>query len=335
MNMINKLLQSSGFKRISIFVLLALVLYGLKDMINLILFTFIFTFLMDRLVIFLSHKIPINRKILVIASYSTIVGLLSYGLVKYLPMIVGEIAALIKQITAFYTKKHDNIILNYLVSRLEEIQVSSYLERGFTFVISYFTNISSFSLQILIALLMSLFFLLEKPRLIEFTRKFKTSKIASIYAEIEFFSAKFAGTFGKVIEAQLIIAVVNCLLTTIALWIFGFPQLGGLSIMIFFLGLIPVAGVIISLIPLVIIGYSIGGAMTVLYVFIAIMIIHAIEAYILNPNLMSSKTNLPVFYTFLVLIFSEHFFGVWGLIIGIPVFVFILDVLEVTDQKKV
>lgn len=333
--MINNLFKSSGFKRISIFVLLALVLYGLKDMINLILFTFIFTFLMDRLVIFLNRKIPLNRKILVVASYSTIVGLLTYGIVKYLPMIIGEITALIKQITAFYTQEHDNIILNYLVSRLEEIQISNYLERGFTFLITYFTDISTFGLQILIALLMSLFFLLEKPRLIEFTKKFKKSKVASIYAEIEFFSAKFVGTFGKVIEAQIIIAVVNCILTTIALWIFGFPQLGGLSIMILFLGLIPVAGVIISLIPLVIIGYSIGGIMTVLYVFIAIMIIHAIEAYILNPNLMSSKTNLPVFYTFLVLIFSEHFFGVWGLIIGIPVFVFILDVLEVTDNKKV
>jgi predicted PurR-regulated permease PerM len=333
--MINNLIKSSGFKRISIFVLLALVLYGLKDMINLILFTFIFTFLMDRLVIFLNRKIPLNRKILVVASYSTIVGLLTYGIVKYLPMIIGEITALIKQITAFYTQEHDNIILNYLVSRLEEIQISNYLERGFTFLITYFTDISTFGLQILIALLMSLFFLLEKPRLIEFTKKFKKSKVASIYAEIEFFSAKFVGTFGKVIEAQIIIAVVNCILTTIALWIFGFPQLGGLSIMILFLGLIPVAGVIISLIPLVIIGYSIGGIMTVLYVFIAIMIIHAIEAYILNPNLMSSKTNLPVFYTFLVLIFSEHFFGVWGLIIGIPVFVFILDVLEVTDNKKV
>lgn len=333
--MINNLLKSSGFKRISIFVLLALVLYGLKDMINLILFTFIFTFLMDRLVIFLNRKLPLNRKILVIASYSTIVGLLTYGIVKYLPMIIGEITALIKQITAFYTKEHDNIILNYLVSRLEEIQISNYLERGFTFLITYFTDISTFGLQILIALLMSLFYLLEKPRLVEFTKKFKTSKVASIYAEIEFFSLKFVSTFGKVIEAQIIIAIVNCILTTIALWIFGFPQLGGLSIMILFLGLIPVAGVIISLIPLVIIGYSIGGIMTVLYVFIAIMIIHAIEAYILNPNLMSSKTNLPVFYTFLVLIFSEHFFGVWGLIIGIPVFVFILDVLEVTDHKKV
>ncbi|MDF2855918.1 MAG: rane protein [Neobacillus sp.] len=333
--MINKLLQSSGFKRILIFALMAIILYALKDMINLILFTFIFTFLMDRLVIFLSKKIPINRKILVITSYASVVGLLSWGLIKYLPMIVGEITQLIRQLTAFYTSKHDNMILNFIVSRVEEIQISSYLERGFTFIITYFTDISTFSLQILIALLMSLFFLLEKPRLIEFTKKFKTSKVASFYAEIEFFSTKFVRTFGKVIEAQLIIAVVNCVLTTIALWIMGFPQLGGLSIMIFFLGLIPVAGVIISLIPLTIIAYSIGGLMTVLYVFIAIMIIHGIEAYILNPNLMSSKTNLPVFYTFLVLIFSEHFFGVWGLIIGIPVFVFILDVLEVTDNEKV
>ncbi|WP_342432907.1 AI-2E family transporter [Neobacillus sp. FSL H8-0543] len=333
--MINKLFQSSGFKRILIFALMAIIIYALKDMINLILFTFIFTFLMDRLVIFLSKKIPINRKILVITSYATVVSLLTWGLIKYLPMIVGEITQLIKQLTVFYTSKHDNMILNFIVNRLEEIQISNYLERGFTFIITYFTDISTFGLQILIALLMSLFFLLEKPRLIEFTKKFKTSKVASIYAEIEFFSSKFVRTFGKVIEAQLIIAVVNCVLTTISLWILGFPQLGGLSIMIFFLGLIPVAGVIISLIPLTIIAYSIGGIMTVLYVFIAIMIIHAIEAYILNPNLMSSKTNLPVFYTFLVLIFSEHFFGVWGLIIGIPVFVFILDVLEVTDNDKV
>ena len=64
-----------------------------------------------------------------------------------------------------------------------------------------------------------------------------------------------------------------------------------------------------------------------------IAIIHAGEAYVLNPKLMSSKTDLPVFYTFVVLIFSQQFFGVWGLIIGIPVFVFLLDVLEVTNKE--
>ena len=332
--MINKLIQSSSFKRISIFVLIAVVLYLMRSMINLILLTFIFAFLMDRLVQFIEKRIPLNRKLLVVISYAVIVGLLSYGLVVYLPLIASEITQLIKQLTAFYTSKHDNVILNYIVERVEKIQISSYLEQGFQFILKYFTDISKIGLQVLLALLMSLFFLLEKPHLIEFTKKFKTSKVASIYDEIEFFAQKFVGTFGKVIEAQLIIAVVNCILTTLSLWILDFPQLGGLSIMIFILGLIPVAGVIISLIPLAIIAYSIGGLIKVLYIGIAIMIIHGIEAYILNPNLMSSKTNLPVFYTFIVLIFSEHFFGVWGLIIGIPVFVFLLDVLEVTESKK-
>jgi len=48
---------------------------------------------------------------------------------------------------------------------------------------------------------------------------------------------------------------------------------------------------------------------------------------------MSQKTNLPIFYTFMVLTFSEHFLGVWGLIIGIPIFVFLLDVLDVTSDE--
>ena len=104
--------------------------------------------------------------------------------------------------------------------------------------------------------------------------------------------------------------------------------------MIFFLGLIPVAGVIMSLLPLCAIAYTIGGFMYVFYIVIVIMVVHALEAYILNPKLMSSKTDLPVFYTFIVLIFGEHFFGVWGLIVGIPIFVFLLDILDVTSPKK-
>jgi predicted PurR-regulated permease PerM len=332
--MINNIWQSSGFRRIVIFAGMIFVLYLLRDMLNLVLLTFIFTFLMDQLVKFVSRWFPINRKLLVVILYAVIVGLLSWAIVNYLPMVIKEIKELIKQLSAFYTAKHENIFLTYIFNRIAKIQVQNYFEQGFTYIIRYFTDISRVGLQLFLAILLSLFCLLEKPHLIKFTKKFKTSKVAPIYNEIEFFAGKFAGTFGKVIEAQLIIAIVNTTLTTISLWILGFPQLGGLSIMIFLLGLIPVAGVILSLIPLTIIAYSIGGFIKVLYIGIAILIIHAIEAYILNPNLMSSKTNLPVFYTFIILIFSEHFFGVWGLIVGIPIVVFLLDVLEVTDHRK-
>ncbi|GJM80200.1 hypothetical protein HMSSN139_26960 [Paenibacillus sp. HMSSN-139] len=44
---------------------------------------------------------------------------------------------------------------------------------------------------------------------------------------------------------------------------------------------------------------------------------------------MSNKTHLPIFFTFLILLVSEHFLGVWGLIVGVPIFIFLLDIVEV------
>ncbi|QQZ09725.1 AI-2E family transporter [Heyndrickxia vini] len=326
--------QKRGVKRFIIFALIAVILYLLRSMMNLILLTFIFAFLMDRLSVFVSRRLHVNRKLTVVVLYVAIVGLLSLGISKYLPVLINEITQLIKQLIEFYSQPQDNVVVNYIVEKIvEKNEITNFLKQGFTFLLGYFTNIGKLSIDVFLSLILSIFYLLEKERLTDFTKKFKESKVSPFYDEIEFFSKKFALTFGKVIEAQFIIAIVNTVLTTIALSIMGFPQLFGLAIMIFFLGLIPVAGVIISLIPLCFIAYSIGGFIQVLYVVIIVVIVHAIEAYVLNPKLMSSKTNLPVFYTFIVLIFSEHFFGVWGLILGIPVFVFLLDVLDVKNEK--
>lgn len=334
MENLNRLFQKDGFKRVVIFSIIVLVLIALRSMINVILLTFIFSFLMDSLVELVVRKFPLNRKLTVLILYVTIIGLLTFAIVKYLPVIATEISQLIKQLQDFYLKPHNNAVIDYVVNMIKDNKVTDYLEQGFALVVKSFTDISKLGIQIFISLILSLFFLLEKPKLIKFTMKFKYSKVAPFYNEIEFFGRKFVLTFGKVIEAQFVIALVNCILTTIALWIMDFPQLLGLSIMVFFLGLIPVAGVIISLVPLLTIGYTIGGIMYVVYILIVIMVIHAIEAYILNPKLMSSKTNLPVFYTFIVLIFGEHFFGVWGLIVGIPVFVFLLDILDVNSTAN-
>ncbi len=334
MNGLLDIFEKKGPRRILIFALIILILYSVKSMMNIILLTFIFAFLLDRLIEFTVKRVHLNRKLLVILLYTVIVGLLTVGVVKYLPIITMEISQIIKRITNFYAEPHDSVLLTYLESVISSNQIAAYLNNGFSFLLKYFSDISKTSIQVLLALVLSLFFLLEKPRLIEFTNKFKDSKIAPFYYEIEFFGKKFTRTFGKVIEAQFIIAIVNTILSVIVLLILGFPQIIGLAIMIFFLGLIPVAGVIISLVPLTLIAFTIGGFLKVVYVLIAVMIIHGIEAYILNPKLMSSKTDLPVFYTFIVLIFSQNFFGVWGLIIGIPVFVFLLDILDVTNKES-
>ncbi|GGE82747.1 putative PurR-regulated permease PerM [Priestia taiwanensis] len=317
--------------------LFALLLYLTRSMFNLILVTFILTYLMDRFQVFISRKLDpivrIDRRAIIGLLYLIFVGGITYTLYRYLPVISIQIGELVVQVQHFLKNPPDNAMVLYVVELIGKTDFSSYMKQGADLFYQYVANIGKVGVQFLLSVILSLFFLLEKPRIIQFTSKFKDSYLAVFYTEIAYFGRKFANSFGKVIEAQFLIAVVNCVLSVIALWVLDFPQLIGLGIMIFLLGLIPVAGVIISLFPLCMIAYNVGGFIYIVYILVYIAVIHAIEAYVLNPKFMSVKTNLPIFYTFIVLIFSEHFLGVWGLIIGIPIFIFLLDVFEVTTDE--
>ncbi|MED1106893.1 AI-2E family transporter [Bacillus paramycoides] len=335
MNEVKNFFRSRGFQRFLVLIILALVLYGLKSMINLILITFILTFLMDRFQRFISKKLKVNRKVVIACLYIILVTFIVTTLYKYLPALTIQISQLIYQFKLFFQHPPDNEMIRYVLSAINEMEVSKYIEQGVDVIYQSIANIGKVSLQILLSLILSLFFLLEKERIISFTSKFKDSKLKIFYEEIAYFGERFARSFGKVIEAQFLIAVVNGVLTVIALVILGFPQLLVLAVMVFLLGLIPVAGVIISLFPLCIIAYNVGGVMYVVYILVFITVIHALESYFLNPKFMSAKTNLPVFYTFMILIFSEHFLGIWGLIIGIPIFIFLLDILDVTNDEPI
>ncbi|NWK70288.1 AI-2E family transporter [Bacillus paramycoides] len=335
MNEVKNFFRSRGFQRFLVLIILALVLYGLKSMINLILITFILTFLMDRFQRFISQKLKVNRKVVIACLYIILVTFIVITLYKYLPVLTIQISQLIYQFKLFFQHPPDNEMIRYVLSAINEMEVSKYIEQGVDVIYQSIANIGKVSLQILLSLILSLFFLLEKERIISFTSKFKDSKLKIFYEEIAYFGERFARSFGKVIEAQFLIAVVNGVLTVIALVILGFPQLLVLAVMVFLLGLIPVAGVIISLFPLCIIAYNVGGVMYVVYILVFITVIHALESYFLNPKFMSAKTNLPVFYTFMILIFSEHFLGIWGLIIGIPIFIFLLDILDVTNDEPI
>jgi predicted PurR-regulated permease PerM len=171
--------------------------------------------------------------------------------------------------------------------------------------------------------------MIERDKVKKFASKFGESKVSSVYSYIKYFGRNFINSFGKVMQAQILIAFINSLLSMLALWIMNFPQLLGLGMMIFIFSLVPVAGTMISLIPLSIVAFNIGGIRMILYVLIMIAVLHALESYVLNPKLMSDKTELPVFLVFIILIVSEHFMGVWGLLIGIPLFIFLLDILNI------
>ncbi|MGG4553741.1 AI-2E family transporter [Paenibacillus humicus] len=337
MTFFRELFQIAGFRRFLALLFVILVLYFSRSMLNMLLITFILTYLINRLHNFITRNVDkvvkINRSITILFIYAVILTLLVTTVYHYLPVFLDEFNDLVNQVISFYdnppTNLPDNVLLNFLVDSLREIDLSKYVGNGFNFLLKTVSDIGKWSLNLFIAIILSLFFLLEKEKVTNFTARFKESRAGFLFNELEYFGKKFVASFGKVIEVQFLIATVNAILSTIFLWIFGFPNLVAIGIMIFILGLIPVMGVIISLIPLCAIAFKIGGLVKIVYVLVMIAVVHAFEAYFLNPKFMSNKTHLPIFYTFMILLISEHFFGVWGLIVGVPVFIFLLDILEV------
>jgi predicted PurR-regulated permease PerM len=198
------------------------------------------------------------------------------------------------------------------------------------------TGLASFgsvALNFLLSLLLSFLFVLERKKIAKIGNTIKESRVAFIYRYFLLFGVSFCHTFGKVMRVQVVIATVNCAVSMIYLTIAGFPYIMVLGITIFFLGLIPVAGAFISLVPLTIIAFNVGGIIKVVEVLVMIAIIHAIEAYFLNPKLMSRRTSLPVSIVFVILIVSERYLGAWGMLIGVPIFIYVMNVLNIDYQN--
>ncbi|NIK77832.1 putative PurR-regulated permease PerM [Paenibacillus castaneae] len=319
-------------RRILFLLLVVLLLYSLRDMLNLLLLLFLVTFVMGRLQGFVVKKInrffPISPVLVTVCLYVLLVSTLVFGMANYLPKIVSQIVDMINNINRFLTSSQNDEVVGKLVDALEKVDYQKYLGNA----VEYIMKLGKWLEIILFVILLSFFYLLQRTKIVKFTEQFRESKIGWAYKEFHYFGGKFASSFGKVVEVQLLIAVFNTVLTMIGLWIMGFPYLVAITTMVFLLSLIPVAGVIISFIPIGIIGYQVGGFSLVLWAIVMILVIHSLETYFLNPRLYAHKTKLPMFYTFFILIFSQHFMGIWGLIIGIPIFMFLLDVLEVRES---
>ncbi len=201
-----------------------------------------------------------------------------------------------------------------------------------TQVAVFSTETFHFFVNLFISLILAFAIILEQPKLKRFGERLNQSQATYIYQYLSKFGQNFCVTFGKVMKVQVSIAVINSFLSMIFLSLMGFPEIAALGFMIFLLGLVPVAGVIVSLIPLSIIALGAGGLKKLAAVILMILILHTVEAYVLNPKLMSNKTRLPVCLTFMILLVGQHYIGVWGLLIGVPIFIFLMNMLEVDYQ---
>ncbi|MCI1634145.1 AI-2E family transporter [Liquorilactobacillus nagelii] len=326
-----KFLNNVRLRRVVVLLVVILVLYLMRSLLSLILLTFIFTFLVLKFAGFLKRRAHLPTVTGVIIIYLAVVTALYLAITIYFPMIFKQTEAMIKYLIEFYQKPSvdANGFFKMIGNYISTSDIAAQMKNGVTLVFKYVTTVGTMGVTFILSLFLSFFFTIENRRMASFSRSFLSGPYAWFFQDIYYFAEKFVNTFGVVIETQFIIAIVNTVITTICLAVMQMPQLFSLSLLIFLMSLIPVAGVIISAIPMSVIGYSVGGVRYVFYIIIMLLVVHTLESYVLNPKLMSNKTELPIFYTFVVLFVAEHLFGMWGLIVGIPIFTFLLDILGV------
>ncbi|HBD00664.1 MAG TPA: AI-2E family transporter [Lachnoclostridium sp.] len=333
MDKFDGIINNTLVKKILGIVLLFLFMYFFRGMLNQLLLIFIVTFIFGQLQKFIYDKVKtrmrISRKLITIFMYIIILLFFTISGIVYIPKVTQQLFDIINLISTFDLSQVQSKFDMNLMNIIPEDQIDAYIRLAESHLLGFVATAGTFSINLLMSFLISFLFLLEKDEIVAFFRHMEQSKISFLYEYFTFYGKKFLNSFGKVIELQIVIACINSFLSVLALTIMGFPQTLGLGAMIFILGLIPVAGVIISMIPLTIIAFNIGGSIKIIEVIVMIVVLHSLETYVLNPKLMSAKTKIPVFLVFLILMVSEHYIGVWGLLFGIPLFMFFLDILDI------
>lgn len=328
--------ENVPLRRFFVLLLIIICLYEMRALMNTILLTFIFTYLVVHLIRLVQRHIPkVPSWLIVTVTYILILLLLYFVITIYMPLLAKQISKMVSSVRTFYESNQVSGLMKSLNQYISDKEVMTQVKKGMSVMVSTLTSVGTLTISVFMSLILSFFYTIELKQMNEFSKLFVKSGILKwVFEDIAYFGKKFTNTFGVVLEAQFFIALCNTFLTMVCLAFMRMPQIIALGLMVFILSLIPVAGVIISLVPLSIVGYSVGGIRYVVYILIMILVIHALESYVLNPKFMSSKTELPIFYTFLVLLVAEHFLGTWGLIVGMPIFTFLLDILDIKSSDK-
>lgn len=120
-----------------------------------------------------------------------------------------------------------------------------------------------------------------------------------------------------VVRGQLIICVVNGVLSAIGFAIVGLKYWPVLALVATVLSLIPIFGSIISTVPAVALGLT-QGLGTAVFVLVWIIGIHQMEANVLNPKIMGDAAKIhPVLVVFALFV-GEHFFHTVGALLAVP-----------------
>ncbi len=292
---------------------------------------------------------PKLKRILSIASsYIIILGTITLFFILIVPQIGKSIAQFALQVQEWAPKAYaaiENFINNtdyerYIAENLEKLVKSvgnlALTYSGDSLAAVYFgvKNVALAIINLVLGFIISIYMLYDKEKFIRqgklLTKAFFSDERAHRIIDVSGEAHKiFSGFIGAKIIDSLIVGII-CM---IGMWILRLPFAELIGFIVGVSNLIPyfgswIGGAIAALMIMVV------SPVQALWFIILVLVLQQIDNSIISPKILGDSTGISPFWTMFAIIAGGGFFGIVGMLIGVPLFALIYSLFSAYVKRK-
>jgi predicted PurR-regulated permease PerM len=350
-----------NWEKMALWVILIGLFYLLKPFFLLIFETFLITYVAKGFVQWILRRVKLNYRVTVVLVFMLFLGLMASVGAWIGPKLIIESNQILTAFASDGEQKTQDKINDFVEDTVVKLvgekkgqavigseeysmimeamknEFSKAAKYGLPRVLQTMLHIIKIGWEIMISLVLAFIFsfilVMDWQKISEKMKELENSRIRSFYVGSAPHILAFANILGKALRAQAVIATCNTIFTAIGLWYFQVPNIALLSTIVFLCGFIPILGTFLSSIPILLFGIQIGGLPLVLNLVLFVAAIHAFEAYILNPKITGDILHMHPIVILILLLVGQRFFGIWGMIVGVPIGCYLITVLSTKEEN--
>jgi predicted PurR-regulated permease PerM len=296
--------------------------------------SFLFLFFISDFMTRDVHRVApfLPRSVLFSVLYILVIWVIILITYKVVPMMLKNLPELSNQLRVEIVKTLKAASQNWNLSAYVDVdELKGSILKASTGILQFLatslTPLYKGFIQFVFALAINVFFYFESEKVEQAFTRNPDSLMSFLFKFLQMRLRIFYVYFRRVMGGQVIIALINTLISSVVIFALELRHPFLMIFVVFFCGLFPVVGNLMSNSVLTINAFVSTGMWGTLICLIMLVGVHKLE-YILNSKIIGGIVNLPMAITLGALIFCEVLLGIPGLILAIPLALFVRHEFE-------
>ncbi len=290
----------------------------------------------------------VKRIVSLLLTYLLLIAGLFLFIYLVLPQLINSVTGAVYMVINNYNSLSKSIIdfiskLNISQSYIDDIvlrwnnfvdNIINFISNSLPLIGTYAGRLFSSIWNIILGIIISVYMLIDKERFSMLLKKLNFSIFSKERATRNIELTKRADNiFGRFLVGKIIDSIIIAILTYIVLIITKMPYSLLIAFIIGVTNIIPFFGPFIGAIPSFFIILFVS-PIKALWFLVIILIIQQLDGNLIGPKILGDSLGISAFWILFSLLISGEIFGFIGLIIGVPLFVFIYSIVKDNVEKR-